>query len=74
VKDADGCYNLVADWWGMGGKERRILDRMAGTLAKVQRNYAEHMIREQIENEGFSLVERKEQDDGSIRIVVRRWT
>jgi hypothetical protein len=74
VKDADGCYNLVADRWGMGGKERRILDRMAGTLAKVQRNYAERMIREQIENEGFSLVERKEQDDGSIRIVVRRWT
>jgi hypothetical protein len=74
VKDGDGCYNLVADWWGMGRKDRQILDRMAGTLARVQRTYAERMIREQTEKEGFSLVERREDEDGSIRIMVRRWT
>ncbi len=74
VKDSDGCYNLVADWWRMGRNDRRILDRMNGTLAKVQRSYAERIIRDRIENEGFSLVERREEEDGSIRIVVRRWT
>ncbi len=74
VKGADGSYNLVADWWGMGRKDRQILDRMNGTLAKVQRRYAERLIHERIENEGFSLVERREEEDGSIRIVVRRWT
>jgi hypothetical protein len=74
VKDAGGCYTLVADWWGMRGRDRRILDRMNGTLARVQRRYAERMIRDHIENEGFSLVERREEEDGSIRIVVRRWT
>jgi hypothetical protein len=74
VKDGDGCYNLVADWWGMGRKDRQILDRLNGTLARVQRNYAERMIREQTEKEGFSLVERREEEDGSIRIMVRRWT
>jgi hypothetical protein len=74
VKDGDGCYNLVADWWGMGRKDRQILDRRAGTRARVQRTYAERMIREQTEKEGFSLVERSEEEDGSIRIMVRRWT
>jgi len=74
VKDGDGCYNLVADWWGIGRKDRQILDRLNGTLARVQRTYAERMIREQVEKEGFSLVERREDEDGSIRIMVRRWT
>ncbi|MCE5297398.1 MAG: DUF1257 domain-containing protein [Methanoregulaceae archaeon] len=74
VRDAQGCYNLVADWWGIGRGDHKILSELDGTLSRIQREYAERTILEKTKNDGFSVVERREEPDGSIRIVVRRWT
>jgi hypothetical protein len=72
--DHDGSYTLIADWYGIGRRDQKILSRLNDTLAKVQRNYAERIALQKAEQQGFSVVERTEEPDGSIRIVVRRWT
>ena len=73
VRDRDGSYTLIADWYGMGRKDQKILARLNTTLAQVQRHYAERMVLEKTMQQGFSVVERAEEPDGTIRIVVRRW-
>jgi hypothetical protein len=73
VKDSDGCYTLIADWQGAGWKDKKILSRLDETLALVQRRYAERLVLEKAGDQGFSVVDRIEQPDGTIRIVVRRW-
>jgi hypothetical protein len=74
IMDQDGSYTLIADWYGIGRKDQKILSRLNNTLAKVQRNYAERLALQKAEQQGFSVVERTEEPDGTIRIVVRRWT
>jgi hypothetical protein len=74
VQDGDGCYTIVADWYGVGWKDRRIISRLDTTLALVQKRYAERLVVEKAEEQGFSVAERTEEPDGTIRIIVRRWT
>jgi hypothetical protein len=73
VRDTDGSYTLVADWYGIGRKDQKILERVKTTLSRVQSRYAEKIVLEKTEEQGFSLVERNVEPDGTIRIVVRRW-
>lgn len=74
VKDGDGCYTLIADWHGAGWKDKKILSRLDDTLALVQRRYAERLVLDKARDQGFSVADRTEEPDGTIRIVVRRWT
>jgi hypothetical protein len=74
LQNSDGSFDMVADWWtkkGNGGQQLiRDLDDLAG---KVQQEYARHVVLEQAKNDGFSVVSEQTGEDGSIRIVVRRW-
>jgi hypothetical protein len=74
VQDSDGCYTIVADWHGVGWKDRKIISRLDTTLGLVQKRYAERLVLERAEELGFSVAERTEEPDGTIRIIVRRWT
>lgn len=73
VQNADGCYDLLADSWGVRGSDRKIQDALRRDYPRIQQKYARMLVREQTEREGYSLVEEVEQEDGSVRIVVRRW-
>ncbi|OPX68304.1 MAG: hypothetical protein A4E37_00982 [Methanoregulaceae archaeon PtaB.Bin056] len=66
VRNADGCYDLLADSWGVKGEDKRV-------LARLRRDYPRRMVQEQARREGYTMVEEAMQEDGSIRIVVRRW-
>lgn len=74
IRNSDGSYDMVADWWtkkGQGEEElARELQEMAG---KVQQEYARRVVLEQTRSEGFSVMEEIQEQDGSIRIIVRRW-
>lgn len=77
LQNRDGSFDMVADWWtkkgnkGDGGQQLiRELNQLAG---KVQQEYARRILLEQAKNDGFSVVEEQYGEDGSIRIVVRRW-
>lgn len=73
IRSDDGTFTLVADWYGIGRKDTKIAESLSRTLERVQNRYAERLIVKKTEEQGFSVVERCEESDGSIRIVVRRW-
>ena len=74
VKSPDGTYDMVADWWGVreptNGRSRRNLQQQAGA---IQKEYAKKMVLEQAAQDGFEVVSQTEEQDGTLRIVVRRW-
>jgi len=74
VKNADGSYDMIGDWWGKGGKKDQELGKALEEQAgKIQQEYARRVVIEETKKEGFSIVREVEEDDGTIRIVVRRW-
>jgi hypothetical protein len=74
VKNPDGTYDLVADWWGISGKgEKKIAEELKQQAETVQKEYAKKIVLEQTAADGFDLVSETEESDGTVRIVVRRW-
>jgi hypothetical protein len=69
----EGTYDMVADWWNVKGSDRKVAERLGKRMADVQREYAVRTVLEQTSKEGYSVMEKQEQEDGSVRIVVRRW-
>ena len=73
--NSQGTYDIVADWWGVrGANEKDLPGRLKKEVGKIQQKYAEKTVMEETAREGFSVVERVEEEDGTIRILVRRWT
>lgn len=74
VKSPDGTFDLVADWWGVAGTdERKIAQELAVQAGTIQKEYAKKMVLEQTAVDGFEVVSETEEQDGTLRIVVRRW-
>lgn len=74
VKSPDGTFDMVADWWGVAGAdERRITQELNEAAGTIQKEYATKMVLEQARKDGFEIISQTEEQDGSIRIVVRRW-
>lgn len=64
---ADGTYNFVADWFGVEGTNEQEF------VAKVQQQYALVTVMDQVNRQGFNVVEQQRDANGAIRIVARRW-
>ena len=62
-------YELVADlqYW------QQPLT-VEGFLRRVTQRYAYHTVVNESANQGFSITEQDKNDDGSIRLVVQRWS
>ncbi len=62
-------YELVSDlqFW----KQDSTVDRF---LSKVTQRYAYHTIVSESSQKGFQLTEQKRSQDGSIRLVLQRWS
>lgn len=74
VRGADGTYDMVADWWGVAGAdEQKIARELKAQSEVIQKEYARKMVLEQAARDGFELISETNEQDGSIRIVVRRW-
>jgi hypothetical protein len=74
VQNQGGSYDLVADWWGVKGKNGdRLVAQLQERINRIQREYALRMVMEQTKKDGFEVVEQATETDGSVRIVVRRW-
>ncbi|QDR83222.1 DUF1257 domain-containing protein [Sporomusa termitida] len=63
----DGTYSLVADWFGVQGLSEQQF------TAKVQQQYALATVMQQVNRQGFNVVEQQQDASGQIRLVVRRW-
>jgi hypothetical protein len=74
VKGPDGTYDMIADWWGVTGKnEQKIQQELGQQAESIQKEYARNMIIGQTAKDGFELVSETKEADGTIRIIVRRW-
>ena len=62
-------YELVADlqYW----KQPLTVD---GFLSRLTQGYAYHTIVNETEKQGFQIAEQQKNADGSIRLVVQRWS
>ncbi len=74
VRNNDGTYDMVADWWGVrGAGERNIARQLKEQAEAIQKEYARNMVLSQARAEGFELASETIETDGTIRLVMRRW-
>lgn len=75
VKNGDGTYDMIADWWGVSGtSQKKIANDLKQQAETIQKEYARKMVLEQTAKDGFEVVSQTNEADGTVRIVVRRWT
>lgn len=62
-------YELVADlqYWAQNLS-------VEGFLKRVSQRYAYHMVMHETTSQGFQLAEQQQNTDGSIRLVLQRWS
>jgi len=75
VKNTDGSYDMIADWWGVTGTcQKKIAEELKVQAETIQKEYAKKMVLEQTAKDGFEVVSQTEDENGTVRIVVRRWS
>jgi hypothetical protein len=70
VASADGTYDLTADWWGVETTKGVSEEEFQHALSQ---RYQYHNVKQACEEKGYSLEEELNEEDGSIRLVVRKW-
>jgi hypothetical protein len=72
VKNEDGTYGLVADWWGVettvGKKEQEVVD-------EINREYAYARVVQACEEQGYQIAAEdiEQAEDGTVRLVATKW-
>ena len=70
IANQDGTYEVTADWWGVetthGTSEAEFQDQLA-------QKYQYHNVKQACEEKGYAVEEEVNEEDGSIRLVVRKW-
>jgi hypothetical protein len=70
VKAADGTYEMVADWWGIettrGTQEKEFVE-------ELNQRYAYQRVVMACEEQGYTLEETKNEENGAIALTVKKW-
>lgn len=70
VKQQDGTYEIVADWWGVettrGTTETEFVE-------ELNQKYAYQRVVMACEEQGYTLEETKNEEDGKIALTVKKW-
>ena len=70
VKQADGTYELVADWWGI--ETTRDTTEKA-FVEEVNQRYAYQRVLIACEEQGYNLEETKNEETGTISLTMKKW-
>ncbi len=70
VDNQDGTYDITADWWGVETTKGVSEEEFKNTLSQ---RYQYHNVKQACEDKGYSVEEELNEEDGSIRLVVRKW-
>lgn len=70
VENDDGTYDLVADWWGVETTKGVTEDEFK---EKLGQRYAYHQVMTACAEKGYDLQSETNEEDGSIRLVARKW-
>lgn len=70
VDNQDGTFDITADWWGVETTKGVSEDEFKHQLSQ---RYQYHNVKQACEEKGYSVEEELNEEDGSIRLVVRKW-
>jgi hypothetical protein len=70
VKNADGTYEMVADWWGI---EVTKAVTEAEFVEELNQRYAYQRVVMACEEQGYSLEETQNAEDGTIQLQMKKW-
>lgn len=65
-RKSGNAYEMVADWYGIRGVSKAQL------LEQLNQRYAYHATKGKLESQGFTLVSEQSEQDGEIRLLLRR--
>ena len=70
VKAADGTYELVADWWGI-----EVTKAVTETefVEELNQRYAYNRVVMACEEQGYTLEETQNEEDGTIQVAMKKW-
>lgn len=71
IANAEGTYDLTADWWGVETTKGVSEEEFKHALSQ---KYQYHNVKQACEEKGYSVEEELNEEDGSIRLVVRKWS
>jgi len=73
VRNNAGTFDIIADFWGVDNQARNKLNRDLKTVEnRIKRDYSIKKVLKETSEQGFEVVE-KEENNGTMRITVRRW-
>ena len=70
IDNQDGTYDITADWWGVETTKGVSEEEFKNALSQ---KYQYHNVKMACEDKGYSVEEEVNEEDGSIRLVVRKW-
>jgi len=70
LENQDGTYEITADWWGVETTKGVSEDEFKHQLSQ---KYQYHNVKQACEEKGYAVEEEVNEEDGSIRLVVRKW-
>jgi hypothetical protein len=70
IDNLDGTYDLTADWWGVETTKGVSEEEFKHQLSQ---RYQYHNVKQACEEKGYAVEEEVNEEDGSIRLVVRKW-
>lgn len=71
IDNQDGTYDITADWWGVETTKGVSEEEFKHQLSQ---RYQYHNVKQACEEKGYALEEELNEEDGSIRLVVRKWS
>lgn len=70
VRNENGTFDLTADWWGVETTEGSTEEQFKN---KLHQRYQYHNVLMACEDKGYSVEEEVNEEDGSVKLVVRKW-
>lgn len=64
-------YKIVSDCHGLTPEQQK---KQTESIQQIVQRYAYRKITAQLQREGYSVAEEQKQEDGSIKLLVRKWS
>lgn len=69
-KQENGTYKVIADSAGLSAEQ---LKQQKATVNSIRRRYAYNTVMQELEKQGFQVVEEKKMEKDTVKLVARRW-
>jgi len=71
IANVNGTYDITADWWGVETTKGVSEEEFKNQLSQ---RYQYHNVKMACEEKGYAVEEELNEEDGSIRLVMRKWS